>query len=155
MIKKIVAEFARLNSLRGSERILKKNCQILENRMSQYKQVLPHLLQIQSWGIGIDKLSTFSIAVNETAQKYNLSVSAAAFRVIEGIDDCNRIGGMKNEISNLAMQRFAINQMSAPRDKAITTLLKLQANGITDEEILKVYEFLNRARFESAETIRR
>ena len=62
---------------------------------------------------------------------------------------------MKNEISNLAMQRFAINQMSAPRDKAITTLLKLQANGITDEEILNVYEFLNRARFESAETIRR
>ena len=55
VIKKIVAEFARLNSLRGSERILKKNCQILENRMSQYKQVLPHLLQIQSWGIGIDK----------------------------------------------------------------------------------------------------
>ena len=33
--KKIVAEFARLNSLRGSERLLKKNCQILENRMSQ------------------------------------------------------------------------------------------------------------------------
>ena len=49
----------------------------------------------------------------------------------------------------------AINQMSAPRDKAITALLKLQALGITDDEILNVYEFLIRARFESAATIRR
>jgi hypothetical protein len=39
--KKIVAEFARLNSLRRSERILKNNCQNLENRMSEYRQVLP------------------------------------------------------------------------------------------------------------------
>ena len=153
--KKIVAEFARLNSLRGSERLLKKNCQILENRMSQYTQVLPHLLQIRSWGIGIDKLSTFSIAVNEKAQKYNLSISTAAYRVIEDIDDYIRIGGMKNEMSNLAMQRYAINQISAPRDKAITALLKLQALGITDDEILNVYEFVNRARVESAATIRR
>jgi hypothetical protein len=153
--KKIVAEFARLNSLRGSERILKKNCQILENRMSQYKEVLPHLLQIRSWGIGIDKLSTFSIAVNEKAQKYNLSISTAAYRVIEDIDDYIRIGGMKNEMSNLAMQRYAINQICAPRDKAITALLKLQALGITDDEILNVYEFVNRARVESAARIQR
>ena len=153
--KKIVAEFARLNSLRRSERILKKNCEILENRMSEYKQVLPFLQRIRSMGIGIDKLSIFSIAVNETAEKYNLSISAAAYSVIEDIENYNTIGGMKNEISNLAMQRFAINQMSAPRDKAITALLKLQNYGITDDEILNVFEFLHRARFDSAATIRR
>ena len=112
--KKIVAEFARLNSLRRSERILKNNCKMFENRMSEYRQVLPLLQRIRSMGIGIDKLSTFSIAVNETAQKYNLSISAAAYRVIEDIENYNRIGGMKNEISNLAMQRYAINQMSVP-----------------------------------------
>ena len=153
--KKIVAEFARLNSLRGSERLLKKNCKMFEKRMSEDRQVLTAFVQIRSWGIGIDKLSTFSIAVNERAQKYNLSISAAAFRVIEDIDNYNRIIGMKNEISNLAMQRYAINQISAPRDKAITALLKLQALGITDDEILNVYEFVNRARVESAATIRR
>ena len=75
--------------------------------------------------------------------------------MIEDIDNYNRIIGMKNEISNLAMQRYAINQISAPRDKAITALLKLQALGITDDEILNVYEFVNRARVESAATIRR
>jgi hypothetical protein len=34
-------------------------------------------------------------------------------------------------------------------------LLKLQNYGITDDEILNVFEFLNSARFESAPTIRR
>jgi hypothetical protein len=105
--------------------------------------------------IGVDKLLPFSLAVNEKARTNNLPTSAAAYRVIEDIENYNRIGGLKKEISNLAMQRYAINQMSAPRDKAITTLLKLQAYGISDEEILNVYEFLNRARFESTETIRR
>jgi hypothetical protein len=62
---------------------------------------------------------------------------------------------MKNEIANLAMQRYAINQMSAPRDKAITALLKLQAFGITDDEILNVYEFLIRTRVGSGATIMR
>jgi hypothetical protein len=34
-------------------------------------------------GIGIDKLLPFSVAVNEKAQKHNLSISAAAYRIME------------------------------------------------------------------------
>jgi hypothetical protein len=75
-----------------------------------------------------------------------LPVSAAAYRVIEDIEKYNRLGDLQNEISSLAMQRYAINQMSAPRNKAITALLKLQVYGTTDEEILNVYEFSVRAR---------
>jgi hypothetical protein len=152
---RIISEFSRVNSLRRSERILKNNCQILENQIAEYRQVLPLLQRIRVMGIGIDKLIPFNIAVNEKTRTSKLSISAAAYRVIEDIENYNRISGMKNELSNLAMQRFAINQMSAPRDKAITALLRLQAFGVTDDEILKVYEYLNRARFESAATIRR
>ena len=74
--KKIVAEFSNIKSLRRKEKILKDDCQMLENRMSEYREVLPHLQRIRAMGIGIDKLSIFGIAVNETAQKYNLSISA-------------------------------------------------------------------------------
>jgi hypothetical protein len=75
--------------------------------------------------------------------------------VIQDIENFNRIGGMKNEISNLAMQRYANNQISAPRDKAIAALLRLQAYGITDDQILDVHGYLNRTLFEPASTIRR
>jgi len=151
--KKIVAEFSNIKSLKRREKALQDNCEILENRMSEDRQVLPLLQRIRAMGIDIEKLSTFSIAVDETAQKYNLSISAAAYRVIEDIKNYNRIGGLKNEISRLFAQRYAMNEVCAPRNKAITSLLKLQNYGITDDEILNVYEFLNRVRFESAATI--
>jgi hypothetical protein len=48
-----------------------------------------------------------------------------------------------------------MNEICAPRNKAIAALRKLQTYGITDDEILNVYEPLNRARFESAATMRR
>ena len=83
-----------------------------------------------------------------------MSISAAAYRVIEDTENYNRVGGLKKEISRLATEIYAMNEICAPRNKAITSLLKLQNYGITDIEILNVYEYLNRARFESAATIR-
>jgi hypothetical protein len=151
--KKIVAEFSNIKSLKRREKVLQSNCEILEKRMSTDSKVLPLLEQIRSMGIGIEKLLTFSVAVNEKAQKYNLSISAAAYRIIEELEKYNRIGGLQNEISSLAMQRYAINQMSTPRNEAITALLKLQAYGITDEEILNLYEFLNKTGLENVARI--
>jgi len=104
-------------------------------------------------GIDINKLISFNVAVNEKAQTNNLSLSAAAYCIIDDIEDYNRIGGLNKEISRLAAQRYAMNEMCAPRNRAIISLLKLQNYGITDDEILNVFEFLNRARFESAATI--
>jgi hypothetical protein len=153
--KKIVAEFSNIKSLKRREKALQDNCEILEKNMSEDRQILPLLEQIRAMGIDIDELIPFSIAVNEKARTNKLSISAAAYCVLKDIDDYNRIGGLKNEISNLAMQRFAINQISAPRDKAITALFRLQCYGISDEEVLNVYEYLNRERFESGATIRR
>jgi hypothetical protein len=62
---------------------------------------------------------------------------------------------MKNELSKVYLQIFTMNEMSVPRNNAITALLKLEGYGITDNVILNVYEYLNRARIESAATIRR
>jgi hypothetical protein len=53
------------------------------------------------------------------------------------------------------MQIFGMNEICASRNKAITSFLKLQNYGITDDEILNIYDFLNRASFEFAATIRR
>ncbi|MDQ6668346.1 MAG: hypothetical protein M3Y53_09000 [Thermoproteota archaeon] len=75
----------------------------------------------------IDKLLPFSIAVNEIPQTYNLPTSAAAYRVIDDIENYNRIDGRK-EICRLATEIYGINEMSAPRNKAILCLLRLRHN---------------------------
>ena len=149
--QKIIARFSHMESLRQTEKGLKNNCKIFEERLCGYRQVLPLLQRI----FDIDKLLVFSVAVDEKAEIYNMSISAAAYRVIEEIENYNRAGGLNKEISRLAVQIYAMNEICAPRNKAITSLLKLQNHGITDEEILDVSEYLNRARFESAATIGR
>ena len=123
---------------------------MFEKRMSEDRQVIPLLQRIRSMGIGIDKLLVFSVAVDEKAEIYNMSISGAAYRVIEDIENHNRIGGMNKEISRLAVQIYGMNEICAPRNKAITSLLKLQNYGITDRELLNVYEYLNRTQSESA-----
>jgi hypothetical protein len=44
--------------------------------------------------IDIDKLLVFSVAVDEKAEIFNMSISAAAYRVIEDIENYNRVGGL-------------------------------------------------------------
>ncbi len=153
--KKIVTEFSSIKSLKRRAKALQVNCEVLEERMSSDRQVLPLLQRIRSMGIGIDKLLPFSLAVNEKARTCKLPISAAAYRVIEDIENYNRIGGMNKEIARLAVQIFGMNEICAPRNKAITSLLKLQGYGISDQEVLNVYEYLNRTRSESAATIQR
>jgi hypothetical protein len=83
----IVAEFSNIKSLKRRENVLKDEFAMLEKRMSGDRQVLPLLQRIRSMGIGIDKLQVFSVAVYEKAEKYNMSISAAAYKVIEDIEN--------------------------------------------------------------------
>jgi hypothetical protein len=115
----IVGRFSHIESLRQTEKGLKNNCKIFEERLCGYRQVLPLLQRILSMCIDIDKLLVFSVAVDEKAEIYNISISAAAYRVIEDVENYNRLGGLKKEISRLATEIYTMNQICAPRNKAI------------------------------------
>ena len=75
--KKILTEFSYIESLRQTEKGLKNNCKIFEERLCGYRQVLPLLQRIRSMCIDIDKLLVFSVAVNEKAEIFNMSISAS------------------------------------------------------------------------------
>ncbi|HET7147800.1 MAG TPA: hypothetical protein VFI73_04805 [Candidatus Nitrosopolaris sp.] len=152
--KKIVAELSNIKSLKRRENALQHNCKLHEERMARCREVLPLCEQIVRLRIGIGELLAFHTAVCEKAERFNLSKESASYRVIDEIDNYNRIGGLNNEITRLAAQRYAMNETCASRNKAISSLLKLQNYGITDDEISNVCEFLNRVRVESAATIR-
>jgi hypothetical protein len=62
-------------------------------------------------------LLSFFLSVNEKAQTCNLPISAAAYRVIEDIENYNRIGGPKKEISRLVAQIYAMNEYARQETK--------------------------------------
>jgi hypothetical protein len=142
--KKVVAEFSSIKSLKRREKALQNNCKMLDERMARCQSVIPLCEQIVWLRIGIGELLAFHTAVSEKAEMQNLSMDAAAYRVIENILDYDKLGGMKKQQSNVAMQIYTLNQFSRSQNKAIAALLKLQVLGITHDEIVKVYEYVNR-----------
>jgi hypothetical protein len=95
----------------------------------------------------------FHGAVTKKADLEYLPIDKAAYRVMEDIEYYDRIVGLKNEISKLVMHKYTIDQVCERRNKAITALIKLQSYGVTDEEILRIHEFIDRVRLENARRI--
>jgi hypothetical protein len=112
--------------------------------MGRYKEVLPMCEQVMRLGIGFPGLLALDTAVVNKVARDKLPREAAAYRVMEDIENYNKIGGLKNEISKMVMQQYTFGQIMAPREKAITTLMRLQSLGITDGEIINVNKFLER-----------
>lgn len=152
--REIVSEISRMKSLRQTERRLKNNCKIFESRMARCQEVLPMSEQIVRLGIGIPELLALHTAVLKKADMENLPMGTAAYRVMEDIEDYNKLGRMKKQLSDVGMQIFTMNQISARQNKAVIALARLQTFGVAEDDILDVSEFLNSARLENASRIR-
>jgi hypothetical protein len=142
---KIVARFSQIESLRQTEKGLKNNCKILEKRIGRCLEVLPLCEQIARLRIGLGELLAFHTAVSEKAEMYNLSMESAAYRVIEDIQYYNRLGGMKKELSDVSAKVFVMNQFSARQNNAVMALIKLQSQGITEDQIFYLSKQLEKS----------
>ena len=100
---KIIREFARIKSIRQTEKRLRANRQIFESRMARCQEVLPMSEQIVRLGIGVPELLALHTAVLKKADTDNLSRDRAAYRVIEEIRDYNNLGGMKKQLSDVSL----------------------------------------------------
>jgi hypothetical protein len=136
--QKIVGRFSYIESLRQTEKGLKNNCKIIEERIDRCREVLPLCEQILRLRIGIGELLAFYTAVCEKAEMHNLSMESAAYRVIEDIQYYNKLGGMKKELSDLTTKVFVMNQLSARQNNAVMALIKLQSQGVTEDQILSL-----------------
>ncbi len=69
--QKIVARFPQIESLRHTEKGLKNNCKIFEQRIAKCLEVLPLCEQIVRLRTGIGELLAFHTAVSEKAEMCN------------------------------------------------------------------------------------
>ena len=146
---KVVRELARIKSLSK----LNKQLRTLESRMAQYREILPLCQQITLFGIGFPELLAFHSAVTKKADAESILIRAAAFRLLQDIEDYNRLADMKRHLYDTGMQIQMMNQIMARQNNAIMSLVRLQGYGMTDNEIINVNEFLIMARSESGQNL--
>jgi hypothetical protein len=87
-------------------------------------------------------LISFKIAVNEAAETYGLSSSAAALHVINVILDYNKKGQLKHELCELNLQKYAINRFCSSRSQVINALMNLRSHGMTEDRLIQLNNFL-------------
>jgi hypothetical protein len=98
-----------MERLEKREKGLENNCTILTKQLQKDKEIIPFAEKMVAVDIDKTELLAFDTAVNEMARQYNLPLSVAAFRVIRDIQDYNKIGVLKKELSRLCQQIFVIN----------------------------------------------
>jgi hypothetical protein len=74
--------------------------------------------------------ATIHIAIEEKAASFHLPIETAAYRVIEDIEDYQKLGGLKKQLSNTSMQLCMMDQFLSDQRGAIMALVKLQCYGI-------------------------
>jgi hypothetical protein len=64
------------------------------------------------------------------------------FRLIRDINDYDKMGGLKRELSRLCQQIFVVKECCFRQNKSMMAMLNLQIRGITEEKILQLNDLL-------------
>ena len=81
---------------------------------------------------------------HDTAEQYNLPIPAAAFQVINDINDYNKLGGLKKQLAALCAQVHVVKEVCSHQNQAMVALVKLKSYGITEDHILNLNNYLER-----------
>ena len=137
-----MAKLRSSKSLENKENKLKTSCEMLSKKEAKYKEIIPLANLILDLHIGKSELISFKAAVNETAETYGTTHSSAPLDVINLVKDHNKKGQLKRELSELTLQKYAIERFCSSHSQVIMALMNLKSHGLTDDGILELNNFL-------------
>lgn len=141
--QRIVTNYARIKSFRQTERRLKKNCRFWESRAAHYKEAFRMCERVVSMGIGISLVLALETAVIKKIEVDGVPASSAPYRIMQDIEDHNRLGGMKKQVNDMIMQ-IHLMEFLGRQNEAINTFMKLRLSGMAEDEILKISRVIER-----------
>jgi hypothetical protein len=123
---KILNAFADIEDTKRLRQGVDHDRQNLEARLEEVKDMLPFAEQLLQYGVGINEVLAFMLAVDEKADMERISRGAAAYKVIEEIRDYSQLGGLKKEQNRLQQQIFMSNMIMATRQQTFASLMRLK-----------------------------
>jgi hypothetical protein len=115
---------------------------MLSKQATRYKEIIPLANLIWDLHIGKSELISFKIAVNEAAEIYGFTPSAAALHVINTLRDNNEKRQLKKELSALYLQKYAVDEACSRQSQSLVNLAKLKSYGLKEDRILQLNNFL-------------
>jgi len=100
--------------------------------------------RVVSKGIGISLVLALETAVIKKIEVDGVPASSAPYRIMQDIEDYNRLGGIKKQVSDMIMQIHMMKEFLGRQNEAINTFMKLRLSGMTEDEILKISRVIER-----------
>ena len=88
--KKFVGKLSNIKEIEKREKSIRGDCVIFSKQAAKYKEIIPLAQLIYDMRIDKSELISFKVAVNQAAEMYRLTTSAAALQVIDFIKDNNK-----------------------------------------------------------------
>jgi hypothetical protein len=63
-------------------------------------------------------------------------------RLIDDIEICNKINGLKRELDRLSLRKYALDQAFSRQGQSLAALAKLKSQGISEEQIISLGNML-------------
>jgi hypothetical protein len=117
-----------------------------ETRILEAEPFLGVAKQLQSMGIGMEETLPFIETINEVAQIQNMDIKTAAIFVTQELRLNREFSGIQRQIKMAQGQLKMLNISITQRQPVITTLLKLQQNGIKDDNIIGLSKIIDLSR---------
>jgi uncharacterized protein (UPF0335 family) len=140
--KNVGAKMSNIKQLESRQRDLVRSSMELAKQNANYRGIFPLAQIIYDMRMGSSEIISFKVAVNEAAQIYGLTPSAAALSVVNITSDHNKIGQLKQELFNLSLQKCAINEFFSTHSQAIMALANLRNHGITEDRLIHLNNIL-------------
>jgi hypothetical protein len=139
---RIASKLYDIQDLERKQKGLKNKCKELSKQAAKYKDILPLTEEIAAWGIGIEELLVLKVGIIQAAKHYNLTPLATTLRLIDDIKKYNKINGLKEELSALYLQKYAIEQAYSRKSQPLIALANLKSYGLTEDILLQLNNLL-------------
>lgn len=114
-----------------------------ENRVIEAEPYLPVARQLQDMKLVLEDTLPWIEAMKEAAQTQNLNFREAALYIAQELQLNRQFGGIQRQIEQAQGELKMLNITRGQKQEVITTLLKLQQNGVKDDDIIGLSKMID------------
>src|SRR5215831_11761319 len=109
---------------------------VRESRIVELEPFLPLARQLQEMKLSLEDVLPWIETINEVAQIQRLDIKTAALYIAQELRFSRQLGGLQRNIEQARGELKMLNVTITQKQPVITTLLKLQQNGVKDGDII-------------------
>ena len=141
---KIMNAFIEVEDVKRLKQEADSKCRTLDARMEEVKDTLPWAKQMHDLGVSFEQFFVFTDIVREFAEEERMDPKGACYRVVQDLRFLtHQFRDIMRAIKQAQQALAILDAFTATKQRAVMTLMALESNGWTFEEIVGLSRILD------------